>query len=448
MGRDFSLTLDANHETMSGASPWYTTSDSAGEPLVALSGASGIYDERSEVSLGASYYSDNGTLSGAVGYSEENDYRATYYAVSGSRNFNDQLTTLSFGYSYSSDDVFTTDALRFNRVLNESKHSKSGVFSVSQVINPISPFQLSLNVSEQSGFLNDPYKLRDIRPRDKTQIAVTNSYRRFMIDNNAALHINYRYYHDDFGINSASLSLTLRQKIGDQLILSPSFRFYRQSSADFYNPRFDVGSPIQHPDLTPSNYSADFRLSEFDSFTYGVKFNYILTDNFKFIHGDIRSLRDCQLACKNVDYVLHQAAIGSVPRSIEDPIYTNQANIDGFLNMLVASRDAKVKRFVYAASSSSYGDNIDLPKVENIIGNPLSPYAVTKYVNELYANVFANNYEFKAIGLRYFNIFGKRQDPEGAYAAVIPIKGAPLTCISLIAKQTSCNVFNSTNLIS
>lgn len=145
-----------------------------------------------------------------------------------------------------------------------------------------------------------------------------------------------------------------------------------------------------------------------------------LTDNFKFIHGDIKSLRDCQLACKNVDYVLHQAAIGSVPRSIEDPIYTNQANIDGFLNMLVASRDAKVKRFVYAASSSSYGDNIDLPKVENIIGNPLSPYAVTKYVNELYANVFANNYEFNAIGLRYFNIFGKRQDPNGAYAAVIP----------------------------
>ncbi len=145
-----------------------------------------------------------------------------------------------------------------------------------------------------------------------------------------------------------------------------------------------------------------------------------LSDNFKFIHGDIKSLRDCQLACKNVDYVLHQAAIGSVPRSIEDPIYTNQANIDGFLNMLVASRDAKVKRFVYAASSSSYGDNIDLPKVENIIGNPLSPYAVTKYVNELYANVFANNYEFNAIGLRYFNIFGKRQDPDGAYAAVIP----------------------------
>jgi len=145
-----------------------------------------------------------------------------------------------------------------------------------------------------------------------------------------------------------------------------------------------------------------------------------LSNNFRFINGDIRKLNDCKNACNGVDYVLHQAALGSVPRSIEDPIGTNEANINGFLNMLVASRDAKVKRFVYAASSSSYGDNPDLPKVEHMIGNPLSPYAVTKLVNELYANVFAKNYDFKTIGLRYFNIFGKRQDPDGAYAAVIP----------------------------
>jgi UDP-N-acetylglucosamine/UDP-N-acetylgalactosamine 4-epimerase len=145
-----------------------------------------------------------------------------------------------------------------------------------------------------------------------------------------------------------------------------------------------------------------------------------LSSNFKFINGDIRELRDCQQACCCVDYVLHQAALGSVPRSIEDPINTNRANIDGFLNMLVASKDAKVKRFVYAASSSTYGDHPDLPKVEDKIGNPLSPYAVTKVVNELYANVFAKTYGFKVIGLRYFNIFGKRQDPNGAYAAVIP----------------------------
>lgn len=145
-----------------------------------------------------------------------------------------------------------------------------------------------------------------------------------------------------------------------------------------------------------------------------------LTNNFHFINGDIRKIDDCIKACNGSDYVLHQAALGSVPRSIKDPINTNKANIDGFLNMLVASRDANVKRFVYAASSSSYGDHADLPKVEENIGNPLSPYAVTKLVNELYANVFAKNYNFKSIGLRYFNIFGKRQDPNGAYAAVIP----------------------------
>jgi len=156
------------------------------------------------------------------------------------------------------------------------------------------------------------------------------------------------------------------------------------------------------------------------------------TDSFKFIEGDIRDVETCHEACKEVDYVLHQAALGSVPRSIEDPIRTNKANIDGFLNMLVAARDAKVKRFVYAASSSTYGDHPDLPKVEDKIGNPLSPYAVTKLVNELYAQVFAKTYSFNTIGLRYFNIFGKRQDPNGAYAAVIPkwteslIKGKPL----------------------
>ena len=141
---------------------------------------------------------------------------------------------------------------------------------------------------------------------------------------------------------------------------------------------------------------------------------------FNFIEGDIRDLDTCRKACRGVDYVLHQAALGSVPRSIEDPIKTNQANIDGFLNMLVAARDAEVKRFVYAASSSTYGDHPDLPKVEDRIGSPLSPYAVTKLVNELYADVFARSYGFKTIGLRYFNIFGKRQDPNGAYAAVIP----------------------------
>ena len=139
-----------------------------------------------------------------------------------------------------------------------------------------------------------------------------------------------------------------------------------------------------------------------------------------FLEGDIRDATTCREACTGVDYVLHQAALGSVPRSIEDPLTTNGANITGFVNMLTAARDAGVRRFVYAASSSTYGDHPDLPKIEERIGNPLSPYAVTKLVNELYAAVFARTYGFRSIGLRYFNIFGQRQDPNGAYAAVIP----------------------------
>jgi len=148
--------------------------------------------------------------------------------------------------------------------------------------------------------------------------------------------------------------------------------------------------------------------------------NLLNYENFNFIKGDIRDLATCQEACQGVDFVLHQAALGSVPRSIEDPINTNTANIDGFLNMLVASKDQAVKRFVYAASSSTYGDSKSLPKVEDKIGNPLSPYAITKYVNELYAQNFKLTYDLDTVGLRYFNVFGRKQDPNGAYAAVIP----------------------------
>lgn len=142
--------------------------------------------------------------------------------------------------------------------------------------------------------------------------------------------------------------------------------------------------------------------------------------NFHFINGDITNIKDCSTACADVDFVLHQAALGSVPRSVADPVATNNSNVTGFLNMLTAARDAKVLSFVYAASSSTYGDHPDLPKQEDIIGNPLSPYAVTKLVNELYAKVFDKAYGFQSIGLRYFNVFGQRQDPNGAYAAVIP----------------------------
>ncbi|TPG40071.1 SDR family oxidoreductase [Flavobacterium pectinovorum] len=160
-----------------------------------------------------------------------------------------------------------------------------------------------------------------------------------------------------------------------------------------------------------------------DNFSTGHHHNlkdFINNPHFRLIEGDIRNIEDCNFAVQSVDYVLHQAALGSVPRSINDPITTNDVNVSGFLNMLVASRDAKVKRFVYAASSSTYGDSVGLPKVEDVIGKPLSPYAITKYVNELYAEIFSRTYGLETIGLRYFNVFGRKQDPNGAYAAVIP----------------------------
>src|SRR6187402_492176 len=169
--------------------------------------------------------------------------------------------------------------------------------------------------------------------------------------------------------------------------------------------------------------SKEYRVICSDNFSTGHRHNlkdFIGNDDFNLIEGDIRSIETCQKAVQGVDYVLHQAALGSVPRSINDPITTNDVNVSGFLNMLVASRDANVKRFVYAASSSTYGDSEGLPKIEEVIGKPLSPYAITKYVNELYAEIFSRTYGLETIGLRYFNVFGRKQDPNGAYAAVIP----------------------------
>ena len=160
-----------------------------------------------------------------------------------------------------------------------------------------------------------------------------------------------------------------------------------------------------------------------DNFATGFMHNIehlMAHSNFTLIEGDIRDLETCAKACEGQDYVLHQAALGSVPRSINDPVTSNDVNVSGFLNMLVAARDAKVKRFIYAASSSTYGDSASLPKVEEVIGRPLSPYAITKYVNELYADVFSKTYGMECIGLRYFNVFGRKQNPNGAYAAVIP----------------------------
>ena len=169
--------------------------------------------------------------------------------------------------------------------------------------------------------------------------------------------------------------------------------------------------------------SKGYKVVCLDNFATGHRHNlagFVDNENFRLIEGDIRNAGDCEKAVRGVDYVLHEAALGSVPRSIIDPVTTNEVNVSGFLNMLVAARDAKVKRFIYAASSSTYGDSQGLPKVEDVIGKPLSPYAITKYVNELYAEIFSTTYGLETIGLRYFNVFGRKQDPKGAYAAVIP----------------------------
>lgn|SRR5690606_3801072 len=176
--------------------------------------------------------------------------------------------------------------------------------------------------------------------------------------------------------------------------------------------------------LTEYFLNKGYQVTVLDNFSTGYRHNieqHLNNSNFVLIEGDIRNLDDCHKAVEGADYVLHQAALGSVPRSINDPITSNEVNVSGFLNMLVAARDAKVKRFVYAASSSTYGDSESLPKVEDKIGKPLSPYAVTKYVNELYADVFSRTYGLECIGLRYFNVFGRRQNTRGAYAAVIPL---------------------------
>ncbi|WP_010249560.1 SDR family oxidoreductase [Myroides injenensis] len=176
--------------------------------------------------------------------------------------------------------------------------------------------------------------------------------------------------------------------------------------------------------LTEYFLSKGYSVRCLDNFATGHRYNiapFLTNENYELLEGDICNLEMCEKAVNGVDYVLHQAALGSVPRSVKDPITSNDVNVSGFLNMLVASRDEGVKRFVYAASSSTYGDSEILPKIEDIIGKPLSPYAVTKYVNELYADVFSKTYGIQTIGLRYFNVFGRRQDPNGAYAAVIPL---------------------------
>ena len=263
LGRNMSLHVDANYESLSGASPWFTSLGLDGEPIVNLSGPSGISDRRTELSIGSRYYLQNGSFAANIGYSQENDYQSVYFGLNAEKHYNNDLTTVSAGLSYSSDEIFPTDAALFNRVIDEDKQSTSVFVSVSQIINQVSSFQSAFSLTEQSGFLSDPYKLRDVRPDDKTQIAWSNSYRRFFVSADAALHVNYRYYHDDFGISSHTSDLSWHQNLGRTFQLVPQLRYYSQSAADFFTNVDDFLNPA-------SEYqSSDYRLSAFGAVSGG-----------------------------------------------------------------------------------------------------------------------------------------------------------------------------------
>jgi hypothetical protein len=263
IGSKLSLQIDANYESLSGASPWFTSTGLNGKPVVNLSGASGINDRRSELNIGSRYYLENGSIAGNIGYSEEDDYRAAYLGLNAERHFNKDLTTLSAGLSYSSDDIFPSDAALFNRVKKADKQSSSVFISLSQIINRVSSFQTSLSLTEQSGFLSDPYKLLDVRPDDKTQFAWSNSYRRFFVAANAALHINYRYYHDDFGISSHTSDLAWHQNLGRTWQVVPQLRYYSQSSADFFT---NIDDFLK---AATDYQSSDYRLSAYGAISGG-----------------------------------------------------------------------------------------------------------------------------------------------------------------------------------
>jgi hypothetical protein len=266
IGRDFSLQIDANYEDLSGASPWFTTLGPDGSPVVNLSGASGIQDRRAELSIGSRYYLENGSIGGNIGYSEEDDYRATYGSLSGERHFNNDLTTVSIGMSYSADDIFPVDAEIFGRVVSENKSSTSAVINISQIINQVSTAQVALSVTQQAGFLTDPYKLRDTRPDEKTQIAVSTSYRRYIRSADAAWHVNYRYYDDDFGVSSQTIDMSWHQNLGRRFQLIPTLRYYSQSAANFFT---NVDNFLR-PETELQ--SSDYRLSAFGAVSGGLSF--------------------------------------------------------------------------------------------------------------------------------------------------------------------------------
>lgn len=268
VSRNSSLQINGSYDSLSGASPWFTSADTEGEPIVNLSGASGIYDERRELSVGGSYYFENDTLSASAGRSAENDYTATFVNVGLAHELKNKLTTISLNASVSNDDIFPTDANKFNRIERASKRSVSTALSVSHIINQFSTYQTAISVTNQKGFLSDPYKLRDIRPDTKSQYAWTNSFRLFLDEADAALHLNYRLYHDDFGIGSHTVDFAWHQNLTTSLPIDlrivPSIRYYTQSSANFFTNIDDFSS---NP-LTPQ--SSDYRLAAFGAISGGI----------------------------------------------------------------------------------------------------------------------------------------------------------------------------------
>ena len=264
VGRSWSLDLGLSKETMSGASPWGTVLGPDGKPELIMSGAT-IHESRTEVNLGATHYGEDSSASLTLTRSEEDDYTANAISLSGEWTFNDDLTTLSLGISYSSDNIEPTDAIAYGRVTREERLSRSASAGVSQVIDRSSAIYAGLSITEDEGYLSDPYKLRDVRPGERLESALGVRYRRFFDGPNAALHLDYRYFGDDWGIDSHTLHTSWYQNLGHAFQVVPNVRYYSQSEADFYRPFDDFRLP---PD-TPQ--SSDFRLSAYGAFTFGLK---------------------------------------------------------------------------------------------------------------------------------------------------------------------------------
>ncbi len=271
IGNNWSFAVNASKEIMSGASPWGTFMGAAGEPSLIMSGAT-IHESRTEVSVTATHYQEDSSIAVAITHSEEDDYDADAITISGEWDFNNKLSTLSVGMSYSSDDIEPTDAIIFGRVQKEDKQSRSLAVGWAQVLNKTAVLHTGISVTSHDGYLTDPYKLRDVRPDDRLEWALSLRYRKFFDNRNAALHLDYRYYHDDFGIDSHTLQTAWYQNITPEFKLVPNIRWYSQSSADFYVEVDDFSQPLT------TYQSSDYRLSSYGAYTFGLKAIYDRTN--------------------------------------------------------------------------------------------------------------------------------------------------------------------------